>query len=172
MNIKQERGLTPPSTNKNSGTGTENWYERPHEELVADIRSVVTQARTSAEKKGQPFDPIMWVGEQLMRSIWSTSGEARRNRSDTSLVWDAISHPYIQDKEYKRAVEDVLRLGTAERKSNLVTLDPEAVKLIDAMADAVGVPHRREQTTFDLLTDEQKKLFRIIHPRIAREKGI
>jgi hypothetical protein len=97
---------------------------------------------------------------------------SHQTRFDTTLAWDAIARPHIQKREYQDTLAAVLISGTAMRKSSLVTLDPKAVKLIDAMADAVGVPRMRGQRTFDLLTPDQKDSFRQIHPQIAREGGI
>jgi hypothetical protein len=97
---------------------------------------------------------------------------SHQTRFDTTLAWDAIARPHIKQREYQDTLAAGLISGTAMRKSSLVTLDPKAVKLIDAMADAVGVPRERGQRTVDLLTPDQKTSFREIHPAIARENGI
>lgn len=92
---------------------------------------------------------------------------------DASFAWDALSRHYIQDKEYQKAIDATLLTGTAMRRSNLVTLNPPASKLIHAMADAVGVPFAHEQMTVDLLpTQERKQLFRQVYTQIARKSGI
>lgn len=153
-----------------------SWYDRPHEELVADIREAASQARAGWEKeheKGQPFDPAVWAGERLTQTALRATGNAHKYRLDLSLAWDAISQPHILSPEYRQAVSHVLLSGTAQRRSNLVTLDPIGAKLIDAMAEGIGIPHSRGQATVDLLpTEQQKKLFRTLHTTIAREAGI
>lgn len=65
-----------------------NWYERPHEDLVADIRSAAAHARAEAEEQKQPFDAVKWAGDQLTSTIPLAFDAAHINRIDTSLVWD------------------------------------------------------------------------------------
>lgn len=173
MKPEYESGQNRPVKSQDVATqNQQNWYERPYEELIRDIRSALAQTRADHEAKEQPFDPVVWVGMQLTQSAVIASGDAQRNLQDTSLAWDAISRPYIQDPDYQKAVDAVLMNGTAQRRSSLAKLSPPAVKLVSAMADAVGVPYSPEHTAVELLTDQQKQLFRQIHTKIARDNGI
>lgn len=116
---------------------------------------------------------MRWAGELLTARALNASGEDGQQRMDASFAWDALSRPYIQDRDFQKAIDATLLTGTAMRQSNLVTLNPHASKLIHAMADAVGVPFPPDQTIVDLLpTQERKQLFRRVYTQIARKAGI
>jgi hypothetical protein len=140
--------------------------------MVADIKIAITNARTEYETKGARFDPVEWLERRITNRALAAE-DTHRSRYDAMLVWDLISHPYIQDKEYREDVAFTILSSTAGRQDNIVTLRPEAVYLIDAMADAVGIPHTPGQRRFDLLpSPERKRQFREIYTKVALDIGI
>ncbi len=135
--------------------GEESRYDIPHEKLVGFIKGVLTQARADYENEGLEFDPVVWIGKRLTsRTIRSERGFIHKRPKlgvSLSYAWDAISEPYIKSQDYRRIIKYILRSETASAGSNLVTLEPGAVKFLDAMAEAVDIPYTRGVATFDLL---------------------
>jgi hypothetical protein len=108
-----------------------------------------------------------------MATSSTAAGQEREKRHELSYAWDALSQPYIDDPEYKRAVNQSLLTAAAMRRNNIVTLGPRDVILMHAMADAVGVPYSPQQTAIDLLASPARKdLFRKVYFRISQQIGI
>jgi hypothetical protein len=96
-----------------------------------------------------------------------------KSRLDALVVWDSISYPFMKDEEYQYAASGSVLASTAARRDNIVRLTPEAAKLIDAMAEAAGIPHTRGRTVYDLLpSPDRRQTFREIYTKVAREMGL
>jgi hypothetical protein len=119
---------------------------------------------------------VAWLVDRLSTAALTSafSGlDPDNQRYDTMLVWDTISHPHVKDDDYRYDVRTSVIDSTASRGDNIVKLPPASVALIDAMAEAVGIPHVPGKTTYDLLPTEQDRTeFRAIHTTIARKMGI
>jgi hypothetical protein len=136
------------------------------------LRGEVASARRRYVAEKRTFDPVAWIGHQLSTAVLP-SYDLESSPYHTMLVWDSISHPYIQDDDYRYDVRTSVIDSTASRRDNIVKLPPASVALIDAMAEAVGIHHVPGQTTYDLLPTEQDRTeFRAIHTTIARKMGI
>jgi hypothetical protein len=146
---------------------------RPHDELVYDIKAAIAQARQSYEAENKPFDPASWLSRRLTESAVDDYWRKNKERLETLLVWDSISYPFMQDEEYQYAASGSVLASTAGRRDNIVRLTPEGAKLIDAMAEAAGIPHTRGRVVYDLLpTPDRKQSFRAMYTKIAREMGL
>jgi hypothetical protein len=155
-------------------------YDIPHEEMVATIRHTLAARRAEFDKYGLKFHPVAWIADGLIR-------EAHRNNAfgDPPLVnladaWVALAYPYAEIDEKGRDYREIFRqqaiknvkwhaLRYVESASTTVTLEPPAVKLLDAMAAAVDIPRNRGEATVDLLEnlrrDEPEETARILHVR-------
>jgi hypothetical protein len=131
--------------------------DRQHEELVGIIRSVLQENRTDYEKRGCDFDPAVWLGEYLTAKATRNGFTIERSVLDVLLAWDAISHPYIKNHDYREIVKSVIKTGAAIRGSNVVTLEQKAVKFLDVMAEAVGIPRTPGEATVDILKNIREK---------------
>jgi hypothetical protein len=152
--------------------------DKPHEQIVDIIKHTLAQKREEWEKKYGvgSFDPVEWVGMQLTKQRFTNplrhTDPYSNQLNDIVAAWDSISIPHVKSGNYRDALRDVLhnkaeiilvsdegrarwtntrRPGVREGDTVTVTLEPKAVKLIDAMADAVGIPRTRGEATFDLL---------------------
>lgn len=124
-------------------------------------------------KEGWSFDPVAWLGDRLTATTFTDFGQDGEPRLDISLVWDSISYRHIKSEKYKETVASTVLTGTALRRKNIAELTPKSVMLIDAMAEAAGIPHQRGQRRFDLLpTPGRRQEFRTWYPVIAQEMGI
>lgn len=69
---------------------------------------------------------------------------------DLANAWEAISEPYIKSRFDRFVARNILEME-AEIYSCNVTLEPDAVKVLDAMAATVGIPRTRGEAAVDLL---------------------
>jgi hypothetical protein len=138
-------------TTKNTAHPKErSWYERPHEELVGEIKSALAAKRTKYEKQGGPFDPVRWLGNRLVEEALGSGVPANRPVLALVHAWDAISYPYIQSEDVRFDIRSRVK-RTAGMYGPTIILEPPAVKLLDAMAEAVDVPRTRGEATVDSL---------------------
>lgn len=164
---EERRPASAPKTEDNA----HYQYDKPHDEIVADVKSAVSSARTEWEKEHGPgtFDPVVWVGERLVRRSLYQHGDERTLREDLSYAWDAITQSHVRSKDYRRAIDITLSTATAMRGSNLVTLQPAALTFVDAVTETLGIPRPRGQATVDLLANPRRRqMFTAIYPHIAR----
>jgi hypothetical protein len=62
------------------------------------------------------------------------------------MAWDVISQPYYKSAYHRGLVETSIS-DDARVLGRTITLDPHESKLLDAMAEAVGIPNRYGQAT-------------------------
>ena len=127
------------------------WCNRPHEELVSIVRGFLEQKRQEYDKQGLDFDPAEWIGRIFLPKYSFGFGGSlpaiNREALNLERAWDAISLPYIKNSIYRDIVEGIL----IDDRPRVRTLEPKAVKLLDAMAEACGVANTRGEETVDLL---------------------
>ena len=129
--------------------------ERSHEELVAIIRADIEGERTRLRKfvsnPDSIFDPVLWIRDKI--TFADTQRSIAENRPPSAglgatvyakfiMAWDIISSPYIKPRYY--ITKSNAERGIRERAKILgstITLDPNESKLLDAMAEAVGIPN-------------------------------
>lgn len=147
-----------------------------YDDFVADVKSGLAGAQTDWERRNGTgtFDPVMWIGERLARRTQYAHGEEYQKRSDLSLAWDAITLPYLRSDEYRSTVNTLNTTKVMARGSNVVSLDPEEVALIDAMTQVLRIPLPTGPATVEILkTDTQKEHFRALYGSIhSRRCGI
>jgi hypothetical protein len=145
---------------------TQGGKERSHQELVSIIRGAMEKKRASLRQfVSDPdaiFDPAAWIREEIIhantRKILATIPVQNEeslepyvelgNRPYAKLImaWDIITLPYYKSEYAKGRAKD----GMQERARILghdITLDPTQSKLLDAMAEAVGIPNPYSQVT-------------------------
>jgi hypothetical protein len=117
--------------------------------MVAIIRSAMEEKRARIGDYG--FDPVLWMRDQIC--IADTMKGIAENRPPSEglgntpyakliMAWDIISVPYIKPR-YHVSKSNAER-GIRERAQILgptITLDPNESRLLDAMAEAVGIPN-------------------------------
>ena len=139
--------LTPLMQNE------EAWSERSHEEMVDIIKSSMERYRLDRDPESRWFDPADWMRDQLcfamaIKSVAENRGQGIDVLDDPHvnllLAWEIISQPYLRTQfkrdHVKGAINDKARI-----LGRTITLDPNESKLLDAMADACGIPWHDEQ---------------------------
>jgi hypothetical protein len=129
------------------------WSERSHEEMVDILRSSMVQYRVERDPESRWFDPVDWMREQLCfemakKSVAMNQGETvdvtDMPHAKLLLAWEIISQPYMRSKFNRDHVEVAIR-DKVRILGRTVTLDPNESRLLDAMADACGIPQQGEQ---------------------------
>src|SRR5438270_9921116 len=154
-----------------------NWYEQdiPHEHLVATIRSLLAEDReqTMAEnlKKGEDrkflLHPFWRLHFHLSRAEMNSPTIMEGDIAYLSpkgaffrtlqTAWDAVSYDhYPESSREKQQVELGLRSHLAtgwigdKPPFPIILEDDRHIVLLDAMAEAVGIPHLRGQRVVPL----------------------
>ena len=125
---------------------------------MASIRK--DMAAYVAERKPSQFDPVVWMRERLS---WELSvltvaespdklvDRQHAPHAQLMMAWDVISQPHYKSAYHRGLVETSLR-DDARVLGHTITLDPNESKLLDAMAEAVGIPN-----TFGQMTPDKKE---------------
>jgi hypothetical protein len=132
--------------------------ERSHEEMVALIRGAIEKKRASLRKfVSDPdaiFDPAAWIREEIIhantRRILAETPVHNKQTLDIELgkrpyaklimAWDIIALPYYRS-EHRRGLSEYGMKERAKIQGHDILLDPTESKLLDAMAEAVGIPN-------------------------------
>ena len=125
----------------------ETWSERSHEEMVNIIKSSMEQYRLDRDPESRWFDPADWMRDQLCFEMAKKSVEVDvldDPHVNLLLAWEIISLPYLRSKWKRDHVEGAIN-DKARILGHTITLDPNESKLLDAMADACGIPWHDEQ---------------------------
>ena len=158
--VERGRQLVPQQ-----GNGRENnWLEQdiPYEELVGNIRHLVEQARERHQKghpdasfsANEPFEPAEWLGWHLRNEVGKVEdgSETQHQIYDLSTAWDAQYYTRYPTEggRWSQMVKGLLEARVDRTKQTSLILPPKSVTLLDAMAEAAGLPRKRGEATIDL----------------------
>jgi hypothetical protein len=124
-----------------------NLENTPHTELVAGIRKTLAGIRANFETRhsNETFDPV----EKLSFLLTPLQRDPSQAHKDLSIAWDAVSFKHLKG-QYQRGTQTELEIESRKREQ-YITLEPKAVKSLDALTEAVNIPHERGQATIDIL---------------------
>lgn len=130
------------------------WFEpeRPYDELVGEMRQIA--ARAQANYPTEPLSPAAAFGNNLQRLAAAIYPDQQRY-IDLSVAWDALAYTHYPDASDKDVRDKDWARSQAEShvdlsKQTSLTLPPESVRVLDAMAEAAGLPRTRGEATIDL----------------------
>jgi hypothetical protein len=128
--------------------------ERSYEEMVSLIKSAAEEER--ARLGDYCFDPALWIRDQII------GADTRKMHAENIpldelgatpyakllMAWELISVQYIKPMYHvsKSNTEYTIR-EKAKTLGHTITLDPKESMLLDAMAEAVGIPNPYGQLT-------------------------
>lgn len=130
--------------------------------LVGNIRGLIDQERA---RRGEDFNAVMWLGGNLdslasaaysdSKNVVLPSQEREIAEDKHTFVWGLRAAWYLRayrevDGENNYAVYADIRGYSSAYQTSSITLSPLGVMFLDAMAEAVDIPHRPGQATFDL----------------------
>lgn len=147
-----------------------NWFdqEMPYEELVDNIRGVVERARARHRPTApEPFNSAEWLGEELIETVnkHQDNAEERQRYSDLLTAWDALAYTRYTDGsdgsfKWSETVRRRLENQVQDTKQTSLTLPPQGVKALDAIAEVAGIPREKGEATIDLTPFTQRYSWR------------
>src|SRR5262245_8158186 len=150
-----------------------SWHERPHEELVGIFRNLIRQDIQHNEQSGGKAlrYPARIISEELghQEASHMSGTEVDRQRSafymPLNRAWYVIAYEHFryryQGQEYEDATsrhharefvsaEYQHAVAIGEPRPAFIKLDPQQVKILDALAEAAEIPHQRGQAEIEI----------------------
>jgi hypothetical protein len=145
-------------------TSAPGWFEQdmPYEVLVDTLGHLIQQARERHQRghpdapfrANEPFEPAEWLGWYLRKEVGRhvDGSETQRQIFDLATAWDALYYTrYPSDNGgWSEMVRGLLEASVDQTKQTAITLPGRSVTLLDAMAEAAGLPRQRGEATIDL----------------------
>ena len=115
------------------------WYERPHEQLVKEFKDYIQE---QYKNFGGHFSPEEIIKLRLDMTI----KEEREFFFPLALAWDAIAYDrYKPDSLWERLAGATLHENYQFTHEPTIKLSHPQIRIIDALAEAVGIPPERWQ---------------------------
>jgi len=145
---KVERGRFYQPVGERSGSDQTFSVGNPVD-LAGNIRAIVQQERTN---RTEHFNPAWWLRGKIdviaSEAVWQDQPEEKQQFfDDLRIVWQLVAYEKIADQHSSSVYTDI-RTHTMGRRR--ITLSPLAVTLLDAMAQALDIPQKPGQATFDV----------------------
>jgi hypothetical protein len=130
----------------------QDWYERSHGRLVKTYRKQIQEESQELQRVGQFLSAEDIIHLKLENNIKKSSEEQYAFYATLSDAWDALAYDrYEPGSSTERAAG--CRLGGYSSYSGKTTIElynQELIWAIDAMAEAVGIPHKRGQREIEI----------------------
>jgi hypothetical protein len=131
------------------GPEQQNWYERPHEEQVKTFHDYVQERMRRSEGE---FAPAEIIAAWLRLSGHPRTRTEEDFYSHVELAWDALAYDYYtpgSSKEHRAAEALYYRYKYAYAEA-IKLPDPLQIRAIDALTEAVGIPHQKGQAEIEI----------------------
>ena len=149
----------------------QGWADRPHEDLVRAFRGLIWKGRQDILQEGRKTDSltpaIMIKGELLKQTGLHMSPDPLDKQRAVFFqpikdAWDAVAYEHYRREGTGQPTYDRVDAGIAlsatygrakarhEPRPEFLQLDPQQVRILDALAEAAGVPHQRGQTEIEI----------------------
>lgn len=150
MGIEKEQFYHRPF-GETSGSDQPFSLDKPVD-LVGNIRTLVQQERA---RRTELFNPAWWLRGKIdtivAEATWRRGKQKEKQQffDDLSVAWDLVAYEQIHG-ESNMDVFNNIRGYSGAYQTTRVTLSPQGVTLLDAMAEALDIPHRPGQAKFDI----------------------
>jgi hypothetical protein len=153
----------------------QGWAERPHEDLVMAFRGLIGDHIQNPEKYGFGPNATRYpalvvrraLGEQTRLHMSPDPLDQQRAAYFLQIerAWDAIAYDHYRyryrGQEYQDSFPKELAGGALsfmyqraqvlrEARPEIIKLDPQQVKILDALAEAADIPHQRGQAEIEI----------------------
>ena len=165
--IEPQRGR-PADGSWAPGVGHEQrWQERSHEELVAGFRRAIRQEQQALGELAKYHSPVTIIDSAFSREVQylfsDNPAEIRRGEffAPIKSAWEIIAYDHygqgsLNTGDLERHYAGLALDGQYQRAKvlnhphpELIRLtDPLQMKILDAAAEAVDIPHRKGQADF------------------------
>ncbi len=144
------------------GQEQQGWHDRPHAELVDAFRGLIRKEHLALGDRARFFPPIKIIHDALLHQVQYIFSDDRADKQRGAYfgqildAWDVIAYEHY-DEELSEKHHAGLNLDTKYHRAKarntphpeIITLeDSLQVRIIDAAAEAAGIPHQRGQTAF------------------------
>ena len=142
----------------------QSWYDRPHDELVAAFRGYIDEREIALREQGAIWSPMRdhIVEDRLADESRATDDPKQKLRGDffhpILTAWQLITYDR-KDRWGKHqtawSLSNYYEAPAAHRPKEarpeqIILTHPLQVKILDALTEAVGVPHQRGQSAFEI----------------------
>jgi hypothetical protein len=118
----------------------QSWSEAPHEQLVQSFRT--EWDRQKADFYAKIYDAWDVVAFEHFPD-WAYEGRAHERREGELPLTQHYAADNLSCK-YQRA------LAMGESRPEIIKLDPQQVKILDALAEATDIPHQHGQAAIEI----------------------
>jgi hypothetical protein len=146
------------------GQEQQSWQDRPHAELVSAFRGLIQKEQQALGDRARFFSPTEIIrnafSEQVQYIFSNDKADKQRGAYFGQILdaWDVITHDQYDKNEHSMVKHfAALNLDTKYNRAKsrhtprpeiIMLEDPLQIRIIDAAAEAVGIPHQRGQTAF------------------------
>jgi hypothetical protein len=172
LNERERGSPRRPLTSEQTAQGEEQgWANRPHEDLVRAFRGLIWKGRQEILQEGRKttaFTPAIMINNAIrdQTSLHMSPDPSDKQRAaffrPIQDAWYAIAYEHFRWEETgepaieQQFAEDDLsvRYQSAqvlrEPRPEIIKLDPQQVKILDALAEAADIPHQRGQSELEI----------------------
>jgi hypothetical protein len=123
-----------------------------HEQLVTSIKGLIREHQNVYDTLRSPQERAVLPPETAIRNVLEWYADSSMEQEDTFFTlqsaWDALAYNKYEPgtKEEGLAGSLLQSYYGATKEPTIKLTNPKQVLLLDAMAEAAGVPHQRGQT--------------------------
>jgi hypothetical protein len=141
---RPQRELTAEGTD---GRHEQTWYDRPHEELVGAFRGYIAERHRKAGRHAHLSPAQNIIHDTLWRE--QAGGDQRRDFfQPIACAWDAIAFERFEPGSGPQMQAAPMLHFYDEPAVHLP--DPLQVRILDALAEAAGIPHEKGQAAIPI----------------------
>lgn len=154
---RQPAQTDKPANNTPAALSTQEqrgWQDIPHDALVSTFKSLIRQKEQEKGRYKGFFPPENIIRTQL--HIQYMSGDNHKTRFFYTLLcaWDALAFDRYDPNDANEAADSLNRYSytpnTHEIRQSVILSDPLQVKIINALADATGIPRHKGLTEIEI----------------------
>jgi hypothetical protein len=151
------------------GQEQQSWQDRPHAELVSAFRGLIQKEQQALGDRAKYHSPVMIINAAFLQQVQyifsNDKADKQRGAYFAQILhaWQVIAYEHYGKgsvtsgdldrhlagldlcTQYQRA-----KARIAPRPEIITLEDPLQVRIIDAAAEAVDIPHQRGQTSFEI----------------------
>jgi hypothetical protein len=130
------------------GREQQRWEELPHEQLVQNIRSFITREQLNKRFMGDPEGLIQAELSELSAFTMDKKKDERANQvwRPVAKAWDIVAYDQYGGMFEQNLAAFFLSDYYQRTHESNIRLTETQTRILDALTEAVGIPHQRGQT--------------------------
>jgi hypothetical protein len=130
---------------------------KSHEQLVKGFKSYIDEQQQAYQTIRSPEERETWPPEEIIRKRLDVQSGATNEQegeffSTLRYAWDALVYDRYKtgSKTERLAGSTLWGYYQATQEPTIKLFDPVQVRMMDAMTEAVGIPHGKGQVEFEI----------------------